>query len=611
MKHTFLVLVAGCGALTAATFAGSHADDAPHLVQVAPARARAPVAIVTSPDGAQDVTSCVAVVCCDPACDPKQVRAISAAPSVVRVGTNGNGQVLVCSGGGTLTVACSNGQDSGRGAVGSTSVVSSHGSSPVAVGQGRGGAVAIAGPIAQGASARGSTCQVSSGQAPVVCTQGSPSLCAVGQGASAGGTAHGYGNTLSLVQEPPHATGTPGTPPAATADLGHLVQALRATEGSMIVQGSACDDSNGVTQLAPPKMEMSDVPESADVLEFPDAPAMAGADDDDDDDSLGSDEWKRDVESALEAARAGVAGADEDAREAIEEARAEMESAQSGSMSEEAMRDYRSALEKAEVEMRTAMESAAQAQDQAQTRARSGGTWGELSQAQADEARAQDEHKRITVRAKQEAQRARADADRAHADAQGLLQERKLDAEQRGRAARSGENGLEARVQALENMARGRGHQVSGQGSLEDRVRELERAMRGQAEGDAKASKVRAFYGVAPDAKVSPPQFKLMTPTAPKAPRAPTSVYRLATPATPGVPPTPPTGAAPKVRVERSGRTPGMGGGGGGGGGSMGRMDEQTRKDLERAMGDLRKEADRLRQEMVKLRAEIEELPKK
>jgi chemotaxis protein histidine kinase CheA len=347
--------------------------------------------------------------------------------------------------------------------------------------------------------------------------------------------------------------------------------------------------------------------------------------------------WRVAIDEAMAQARQQIAEGDDAAREALEKAEVELEAAREQSRNpfggtvyglkqageeaqteaarEQAQGAYAGVLrahheaEKAQVEaeaaraqahgayagaMRAYSEAAAQAQDQARDQAR--------------------ESLERTIVAQRDAQEEQGQRKRAEVLARSGYVTRKS----------QGDSGLEARVRALEEMARASGYESKSRNdSLESRVAELERFMHGQAKGGVVAPRAARIVevpggvgggssGTAPKGWVAKP-FVWRTPDAPQPPQPP-QMPKVTMPKMPAMPETPkfnlatpgqpPTPAAPSFAPR----------------GSMGRgrmsgtpapgMDEGTRRDLERAMTDLRREADRLREEMTKLRAEIERLPK-
>lgn len=177
----------------------------------------------------------------------------------------------------------------------------------------------------------------------------------------------------------------------------------------------------------------------------------------------------------------------------------------------------------------------------------------------------------------------------------------------RGKLSAGGDQSLEARVEALEKAARGRGVDIDSNRSLEERVAELEKHM--------KQSRNSAGWITTP-----PEGFSTTTPT----PRA-FKLRRPPTPATPGTPPVPPTpmtapvAPAPREAVpslpppnaestlkrfrRAADATPSAPR-------AMGTFSTTEREDMTRAMDDLKREAARLREELARMRAEVDRLPR-
>lgn len=209
---------------------------------------------------------------------------------------------------------------------------------------------------------------------------------------------------------------------------------------------------------------------------------------------------------------------------------------------------------------------------------------------------------------------------------------------------------LESRVAELERFAKQSGQKlrakVSGDGaepSLEDRVSELERLLRGKSKSVRKTPGFGVFSVPAPEAGATPPaqphvwkfpgvggtggglslgpdywkSGTLVRPSTPAAPRAP-RILRVpgapgatAAPGAPGAPTTPPP-SAPKAFAAPA--TPPAGTAPGYPWWSPGTPPSPTtdarREEIQRAMSELRAEAERLRAEMARMREEIERLPR-
>jgi hypothetical protein len=550
MNRSMMIVVCA-GALSAATFAGGSSQKKCVATTVACNSVQPAVAIVIQPDGSRQTMPCVAVACCDP------TKGKGGATVTKVVGENGACQATVCVPAQAATptlsavsvapnTTCQAGASALAPSVSSQASVSSKASC--------GSTVTRSAAVLQAAQA--------SGQSLTVCE---PSV----NGASA---------TLTRVNSTPLTVNSS----MGQTDLRQLVQNLNAL-------AATSPQSPALAEL--PLEPMQDPPDADDM---DDDDYVDNVDMDDDEDEMADMHELMHLEHLAQLGYVDGSGEwSASLNKSIQEAIAQAQDA-----THEQMKKANEELARAQKSMRV---------DFAKALAQSKKADGELARSLYAAERAQAQSAR-------ERDRAAAERDRATAE--------------RGRAkARAGRNGdLESRVEALERLARDRGYDMdkSSDRSLEERVEQLERALR---DGQSPAPTPRALRmtppkggipgglgggpGSGPDAgpgagpgaqnrrELEKRGFELRELDGKN------GVYRLSRPGVAAPEPTPPpTPSSPKaMRAPKAPKPPQPAPPSG-----TFRMDD--RRDMERAMTELRAEADRLRAEMSKMREELERLPR-
>lgn len=354
------------------------------------------------------------------------------------------------------------------------------------------------------------------------------------------------------------------------------------------------DDSDEPMELAEVDGDLFE--EALEMPDFPDAGTFEMVTDDEDSaDAVDADSITSalDSEMCLQGALESARGAQESMRGALESARGAREDARKAY--EEAMEQHREALAEQREAIQRARESVRGVFEAPQARSHAGGS----AKVRVYTTNPEGEPKRVQL----------------------------FSAESK---APSADGGLAERVEALERIAHQRGFEArTSEASLEDRVAELERFMK-SGESPKPAQRSQLSWKSPAEVRATSPFTVFTAPTLPPAaPRAPVAAAP-AHPRTPRVAIGAPgqvftrrAPAAAKVRVENSlaapsapaapseaptpsaaaPATPDVPP-------AISAESEARRADIERAMNDLRAQAEALRAEMAKMRAKIDELPR-